>query len=103
MSRWARRVDTTHAPIGAALRACHWSVHDTSRLGDSFPDYVVGARGRTFLLECKTPSRKDGGVKASMIAAGQLEAFKVWQGDAWIFATSPEQAVDLVRDALSKY
>lgn len=100
MSRYARRVDTTHAPIRDALLGCGWSVHDTSRLGDDFPDLVVGAAGRTILVECKTPSRKDGGVKASAVSDGQREAQRLWRGDAWVVATSPEQAVSLVQAAL---
>jgi hypothetical protein len=93
VSRYARRVDTTHADIRDALRDIGAVVHDTSALGDDFPDLVVGWRGRTLLVECKTPTRKDGGVKPSAISVGQRTARVLWQGDAWIVATSPEQAI----------
>lgn len=54
---YARRVDTNHAEIMQALRACGWLVIDTSRLR-GFVDLVCHKRGRTVLVEVKTPKGK---------------------------------------------
>ena len=99
MSRFARKVDTTHAPIGAALRKVGAIVYDTSRLGDDFADYVVLYGGVTVLIECKTPNRKGGGRKALPREEAQLVAQMLWTdaGGKWIIATSPEDAVKKVR------
>lgn len=51
--RRAARVDANQAEIVAALRDVGCSVADTSRLGQGFPDLVVGRAGITFLLEIK--------------------------------------------------
>lgn len=49
----ARRVDANHAEIVAAFRQLGYSVADTSRLGNGFPDLVVAKAGRTVLVEVK--------------------------------------------------
>ena len=102
MSRYARRVDTTHGDIRRAFEKVGASVADTSRMGDDFPDLVVGWRGRTILVECKTPTRKDGGVKPSAVSAGQQVFALTWRGDAVIQATSPEQALLRAVEAITR-
>lgn len=102
MSRYARRVDNTHGPIRDALRKVGATVLDMSRLGDDAPDLAVGWRGRTVFVECKTPTRKDGGVKESKVSDGQREFAKTWRGDAVIFATSPKQAVEQLVVAVTR-
>lgn len=47
--------DTTQRGIVDALRRLGVSVSITSGLGKGFPDLTVGNRGRTLLLEVKSP------------------------------------------------
>ena len=103
MSRWARRTDTTHAPIRKALRKVYGreNVFDSHRLGGDFPDLIVGAQGRTVLVENKTPTRLGGGVKGSAISEGQKRFARTWNGGPVVQATSPEQAVSAVQAALN--
>lgn len=57
MTRRASRVDGNHAEICTALRAVGALVFDTSRVGDGFPDIVVGVRGRFLLIEVKNAAQ----------------------------------------------
>lgn len=61
--RRAAKVDGNHSEIIKALRQIGASVADTSRIGQGFPDAVVGFRGRNFMLEFKgkQPSAKADG------------------------------------------
>ena len=52
---WRRRVDRNHKEIRDGLRACGFDVWDCSRFGGGFPDLLVYAHGRLFLLEVKMP------------------------------------------------
>jgi len=98
----ARRVDTTHASIRDALRRVYGAdnVIDTHCLGDDFPDLVLGVAGQTVLIECKTATRKDGGVKPSKVSPGQRAFAAGWRGGPVVQATSAEQALSLVRAVL---
>lgn len=93
MSRYPRRVDTTHGPIKAALKRAGFSVWDTAKQGDDGPDLVAGLRGATVLIECKTPTRKDGGYKPSSVTDGQRSFAASWRGGPYIIAAHPEVAV----------
>ena len=101
MSRYARRVDTTHAAIRDSLRRCGYRVIDCSRVGGGFPDLLIHARGRTLLVECKTSRNRAGTVEPGRIEASQRRFLADWQGDAVLMATTPEQAVRLVLAALA--
>lgn len=100
MSRYARRVDTSHAPIREALRKAGLHVVDTSRVGGGFPDLLIAARGRTLLLEIKSPRNRAGTVTPSRIGATQTAFARCWPGDAILMATSPDRAVAAVLGAL---
>ncbi len=52
------RVDGNHAAIVKRLRELGMSVANTSRLGEGFPDIVVGWRGVNGIFEIKDPARK---------------------------------------------
>lgn len=101
MSRYARRTDTTHAPIRAALRKAGLQVIDASRVGDGFPDLIVHGRQRVVLVECKQPRNKAGRVTASRVEATQTAFAASWSGGPIVMATSPERAVADVLDALT--
>lgn len=51
------RVDGNHAAIVKRLRELGMSVANTSRLGEGFPDIVVGWRGINGMFEIKDPLR----------------------------------------------
>ena len=62
MSRYARKTDSNHAAILAAMRGCGAWVVDTSRVGSGFSDAMVWHRGMIHLVEIKdgslSPSRR---------------------------------------------
>jgi Holliday junction resolvase len=99
--RRASKTDTTHGAIREALRKQYGphSVLDTHGLGDDFPDLVLGARGRTLFIECKTASNKRGGFRLDK-ATKQLARKHQWAGGPWLFVTSPEEAIAEVEIAL---
>lgn len=56
--RRAARTDRNHAPIRDGLRRVPgFVVVDTSRLGDGFPDLLVGHRKQWIPLEVKDPAQ----------------------------------------------
>jgi Holliday junction resolvase len=98
---YARRVDTTHGPIRDALRQVGATVLDTSRLGDGAPDLLVGWRGRTVAVECKTNrSTKEGGRRGETEEQRKLR--EGWRGDAWIVVRSPDEAVLALVQAVTR-
>ena len=74
--RRASRKDSTHQPIERALQALGWTTHDTSRLGENFPDMIAAKRGITILVECKTGKRK--------LSEGQQEFYQTWNGKVYV-------------------
>jgi hypothetical protein len=93
---YARKVDTTHGPIRDRARELGASVIDSARLGNDAPDLIIGFRGHTILIECKTPSRADGGVKPSLTTEGQRLARGTWCGDRWAQIASAAELDDLL-------
>ncbi len=82
-----RRVDVCQTEIVAALRQIGASVWITSNLGGGFPDLAVGFRGRTYLLEVKTPPIK---------LTPAEEGFHItWRGQVAI-VTSAEEAMEVL-------
>jgi Holliday junction resolvase len=59
------RTDANHAEIREALRACGWTVIDTSRAGSGFPDLVAAKAGRIELIEVKDGSKPPSAQKAT--------------------------------------
>lgn len=82
--RRAAKVDTTHGEIRDALRKAGASVYGATAIGGGFPDLVVGHRGFTCLVECKSEQRK--------LRDSQTDFAKSWQG-VIIVARSGEEAV----------
>jgi hypothetical protein len=101
MTRYARRIDTTHVPIKQAFLSVGATVMDTSTLGGDAPDLVVGWRGRTVLVECKWKRpTKEGGAHGE--TDGQRSRRLAWRGDAWVVVDDPESAVLQVVQAITK-
>jgi Holliday junction resolvase len=102
MSRYARKVDSTHGAIRAALEAAGFSVWDTHANGGNGPDLVAGLRGATVLVECKSPTRRDGGIKPSSLSDGQRSFATTWRGGPYIVATDPHVAVLKAIEAITR-
>lgn len=88
----AANVDTSQEPIVKALRKIGASVQVTSSVGKGFPDLVVGWRGKTFLLECKTDKDKLNQLQQDWHAA--------WAGHVVVVRT-PEEAQLAIIEATS--
>jgi hypothetical protein len=79
------RADGNQAEIVAALKRIGASVHDTHRVGDGFPDLVVGYRGATGLLELKLPGRD--------LEPHQGDWHAAWRGAPVLVARTVEEAI----------
>lgn len=51
------RTDANHADIVQALRSVGWTVIDTSRMGEGFPDALAARAGQLRLVEIKDGSK----------------------------------------------
>jgi hypothetical protein len=83
--RYAARVDATQQQIVSALRAAGayvWII--------GLPvDLLVGYRGHTFLVECKSGSKK-------RFTALQADFFENWGGSTLCRIDSPEAALRMI-------
>lgn len=97
MSRWHRKVDASQKGIEATLRKMGASVHRTTEVGGGFPDAVVGYRGRTHLVECKTGNAKETGKKKRETAGRQKRFADDWAGAPVIRLRSELEAEQWIR------
>jgi hypothetical protein len=67
-------------------------VADTSRVGDGWPDIVVGFRGKNWLLEIKDGSKPPSKRK---LTAEQEQFVAYWRGQ-WACVKSEAEAIELV-------
>lgn len=88
----AANVDTSQKPIVDALRKIGASVHVASTVGKGFPDLVVGFRGKTFLLECKTDKDK--------LNALQRDWHAKWAGHVAVVRTPEEAQLAIIQGSL---
>lgn len=83
--RYAKRVDANQDQIVSALRAAGayvWII--------GLPvDLLVGYKGRTFLVECKTDSKK-------RLTALQADFFESWAGGTLARIDGPEAALRMI-------
>jgi hypothetical protein len=77
VTRRAARVDTNHAVIVGALRACGATVQSLAQVGGGCPDILVGYRGRNLLLEIKDGSKPP---SARKLTADQVPWHAEWRG-----------------------
>jgi len=85
----AARVDANQNEIVKALRDAGASVKITSKVGDGFPDLVVGNNGETFLMEAKMPRK---GRKTAL----QAIFFETWTGGSLSIVKTPEEALKII-------
>lgn len=71
--RRAAKKDANHNLIAESFEKFGCSVADTSRLGDDFPDMVVGGWGQTVLIEVKRDAK-------AKLTDGQFKFFHKWKG-----------------------
>lgn len=90
--------DAAEPAIIAALRAVGATVHQLS--GEDIPDLLVGYRGRTTLLEVKTPGleytdKRNGKTykRDGKLSEGQQAFFDSWKGGPCKEVLTPEEAL----------
>lgn len=94
MRRAARR-DENHQPIADVFRALGCSVFETDRVGDGFPDLVVGLLGASHLVEVKNPGTHYG---RQGLNAGQSAFASAWRGSPIVVITSEDEAEAFVQN-----
>ena len=77
MGRWARKTDDNHQEIMDAFRAHGFSVADTSRLGQGFPDLVVAKLRMNILVEVKDGKKPS---SARKLTKDEQDFVDEWQG-----------------------
>lgn len=85
MGRWARKTDDNHQEIMDAFRALGFSVADTSRLGNGFPDLVVAKKGINVLVEVKDGNKPP---SAKRLTQDEKDFMQYWLGEYTIIETS---------------
>jgi len=79
------RRDLTHGPIRDGLRARGWKVEDNGDAGNGLPDLIAGKSGVTYLIEAKSPGKKE--------TPEQHAKRLAWPGGPWIIAYSVEDVL----------
>lgn len=93
--RRAAKRDANHGVIVDRFRALGCSVFETDRVGEGFPDLVVGTLGLNFLVECKNPETRYGRAGLN----GNQTAFNsAWRGDKVWLVCSEDEATAVVRN-----
>lgn len=87
--RYARRSDANQQEIIDALRKCGYSVESVHRRGAGFPDIIVGAHGKNYLMEIKNPEYD------CKLTDDEREFFLSWRGQVDI-VTSIDDALEVV-------
>ena len=93
---YARRKDNSHREIAKGLEAAGFSVADTSRLGDDFPDLVIGKHGFDAKVECKTRRAKTNRGKQTAedrLSEGQKDFKDTWKGSPVIVGYTLEDVL----------
>jgi len=86
---YAKRVDLNHQEIVKTLRSLGASVFDASRMGQGFPDLVIGINGKTVLVEIKSGEEKK-------FTQAQLKFMENWQGSTVVRINDIENAERLI-------
>jgi len=71
--RLAAKKDANHNLIADAFEKLGCSVFDTSRMGNDFPDMVIGLCGINVLIEVKRDAK-------AKLTDGQFKFFHEWKG-----------------------
>lgn len=79
------RRDKDHGAIRDGLRACGYSCEDNADAGNGKPDLIVGAYGKTLLLEVKSEKGKE--------SDQQRRKRESWRGGPWVVVKTLEEAI----------
>ena len=92
----ARRTDRNQQDVIDALRRIGATVRDTSRLGEGFPDLVVGYRADNFMLEVKDGLKPP---SARKLTPAEEEFITDWRGVVYVVNSVDEalQAIGAIR------
>jgi len=85
--RKAARVDANQADIIKAARRLGATVTDTSRVGQGFPDIVVGIFGINLLIEIKDGDKPPSKRK---LTDDQVVWHKAWNGSSYVINSADE-------------
>lgn len=85
------RVDANHGEVLAAFRRLGFSVADTSRLGEGFPDCVIAKHMRTALVEIKDGSNPP---SARRLTKPEVDFKAVWLG-TYLIVESLDDVLDV--------
>lgn len=85
--RRAAKKDVNHNFLADVFMKAGCTVRDTSRLGDNFPDMIVGICGINVLIEVK---RDDVPPSKSKLTDGQFKFFHEWKGWTAVVRTADE-------------
>ena len=92
--RYAQRPDRNQPEIVTALEKIGCSVYDATKVGEGFPDLVVGLRGVTCLLEVKQPKGK--------LRQTQVDFMEAWNGHMCV-VRSPDEAIKAVLEHVKNH
>ena len=87
---YAKRVDLNHQEVVKTLRSLGATVFDASRMGQVFPDLVVGYNNQTVLVEIKSG-------EAKKFTAAQLKFMADWKGSAVVRINDVDGAIRLIK------
>lgn len=80
----ARRSDSNQALLVEQMRKIGLSVFVTSRVGEGFPDVIVGTKGKNYLFEIKDPKKPPS--KRTLTEDEKL-FFRTWRGQVRVIET----------------
>ena len=80
--RRAAKVDQNQPAIVQAMRSVGAKVEHSHQIGGGFPDLIVWANGRTFLVEVKMPGEK--------LNKQQVEFVAAWPGELHVVHNEAE-------------
>ena len=91
--KYGAKKDANHHEVASALEAIGVSVIDTSGLGGGFPDFILGFRGDTLLMELKNPKTSYG---RRGLNPNQLKWKASWTGGPYAVVDGVEAAIRAV-------
>ena len=102
MSKYAKRTDGNHKKVKAELEAAMpgasvfnaASVFDSAGMGKGFPDLVMGAFERNWLIELKNP---DQSASRRRLTAAQVGFHENWHGDVITVCSAAEVYAHIAR------
>lgn len=87
------KVDANHAEIVRALRQAGATVQSLAEIGDGCPDLLVGASGRTLLIEVKDSAQPP---SKRQLTDDQMRWHGAWRGGALAVVCDVEGALRML-------